>query len=64
MAINIKEAEKSIQEQIIKDYLNGKSMRAMEREYNITRASIAKFLEDKKNKNYERKSLQIIQTSI
>lgn len=45
MAINIKKVNSQILEQIIESYKNGKSLRQIEKEYGVTRQSVAKFLE-------------------
>lgn len=50
MAINIKKVEKQILENIINDYQNRKSMRQIERDYGVTRQSVAKYLEEQKIK--------------
>lgn len=50
MAKSIYKAEKEIQEKIIADYKNGKSMRQIEKDYNVCRISVSKFLEEKKVK--------------
>lgn len=50
MAINIKKVESQILENIINDYQNGKSMRQIEKDYGVTRQSIAKYLEEQKIK--------------
>lgn len=50
MAINIKKVEKQILENIINDYQNGKSMRQIEKDYEVTRQSVAKYLEEQKIK--------------
>lgn len=45
MGKNIKFFDEKIQQQIIDDYLNNKSMRQIEKDYGATRQSVAKFLE-------------------
>ena len=50
MAINIKKLTENQIEQIVTDYKNGKSMRQIERDYNVTRQSVAKYLEEHKIK--------------
>ena len=45
MAINIKQIEEDKRQLIIQDYKNGKSMRQIEKDYSVTRQSVAKFLE-------------------
>lgn len=45
MAISINKVASEIQNQIIQDYQSGKSMRQIEKDYNITRATTSKFLE-------------------
>ena len=45
MAITINKLPENIQEQIINDYKNGKSMRQIEKDYDVSRATVAKFLE-------------------
>lgn len=50
MAINIKKVEKPILEKIVNDYQNGKSMRQIQRDYGVTRQSVAKYLEEQKIK--------------
>lgn len=47
MAINIKEVSKDVLLKIIEDYKNGKSMRQIEKDYGVTRYSVAKYLEEK-----------------
>lgn len=46
MAINIKKIEENKRQLIIKDYKEGKSMRQIEKDYGVTRQSVAKFLEE------------------
>ena len=50
MAMNIKSVPENVLEQIIADYKNGKSMRQIEKDYNVTRQSVANFLERKEIK--------------
>lgn len=50
MAINIKKVPQEILLNIIKDYKNGKSMRQIEKDYGVTRQSVAKYLEKEKIK--------------
>lgn len=50
MAINIKKLKDEQIQQIIEDYQNGKSMRQIERDYNVARQSVAKYLEEKQIK--------------
>lgn len=50
MAINIKKLNPDKIQQIVNDYQNGKSMRQIEREYGVTRQSVAIFLEKEKIK--------------
>lgn len=45
MAINIKNIEESKRQLIIEDYKKGKSMRQIEKDYGVTRQSVANFLE-------------------
>lgn len=45
MAISINKVSKEIQQKIIADYLSGKSMRQIEKDYNVSRQTTAKFLE-------------------
>ena len=47
MGKNIKLFDEEMQQQIIDDYLNNKSMRQIEKDYGVTRQSVAKFLEEK-----------------
>ena len=44
MAININKCDEKIKKDIIADYKNNISMRALEEKYNVTRTSISKFL--------------------
>ena len=50
MAINIKKVSDEKRQQIVEDYINGKSMRQIERDYDVTRQSVAKYLEEKQIK--------------
>ena len=50
MAINIKKFSDEQIRQIVEDYLNGKSMRQIERDYNVARQSVANYLEEKQIK--------------
>lgn len=50
MAINIKKLKDEQIQQIIEDYQIGKSMRQIERDYNVARQSVAKYLEEKQIK--------------
>lgn len=45
MAITINKKPKEIQDKIIEDYKNGKSLRQIEKDYGVTRQTTAKFLE-------------------
>ena len=45
MAITINKKSKEIQDKIIEDYKNGKSLRQIEKDYDVTRHTTAKFLE-------------------
>ena len=51
MAISINKVSLEKQEQIIEDYKKGKSLRQIEKDYEVTRQTVAKFLEDKNIKN-------------
>lgn len=44
---NIKAVSEDVQQQIITEYLSNKSMRQIEKDYGVTRQSVAKFLEEK-----------------
>ena len=44
---NIKAVSEDVQQQIITDYLSNKSIRQIEKDYGVTRQSVAKFLEEK-----------------
>lgn len=50
MAINIKKFNDEQIQQIVEDYQNGKSMRQIERDYNVARQSVANYLEEKQIK--------------
>lgn len=50
MAINIKKVSKEVLLNIIEDYKNGKSMRQIEKDYGVTRQSVANYLEEEKIK--------------
>lgn len=50
MAINIKKVSDEITQQIIEDYKKGKSIRQIEKDYDVTRRSVAQFLEEKQIK--------------
>lgn len=50
MAINIKKFSDEQIQQIVEDYLNGKSMRQIEKDYNVARQSVANYLEEKQIK--------------
>ena len=50
MAINIKKLNDELIQKIIGDYKNGKSLRQIEKDYNVTRQSVAIFLEKEKIK--------------
>lgn len=45
MDININKADKIVINNIINDYKNGKSLRQIEKDYHVSRASVSKFLE-------------------
>lgn len=47
MAISINKVSEEIKEKIIKDYLNNKSIRQIEKDYNVDRKTTSKFLEEK-----------------
>jgi hypothetical protein len=47
MGINIKQLNDEQIQKVINDYKNGKSLRQIEKDYNVTRQSVAKFLEQK-----------------
>lgn len=47
MAISINKVSEEIKEKIIKDYLNNKSIRQIEKDYNVDRKTTGKFLEEK-----------------
>lgn len=47
MAISINKVSEEIQQQIIEDYLNNKSLRQIQKDYDVTRQTVAKFLEKK-----------------
>lgn len=51
MAISINKVSEEIQQQIIEDYLNNKSLRQIQKDYEVTRQTVAKFLEKKGIKN-------------
>ena len=46
MGKNIKDVDESIRQKIIQDYKNCKSIRRIERDYGVTRYSVAKYLEE------------------
>ena len=50
MAISIKKFNDEQIQQIVKDYQNGKSLRQIEKDYNVARQSVAKYLEEKQIK--------------
>lgn len=47
MGKNIKQLDEIIKQEIINDYINCKSIRQIEKDYDVTRYSVAKFLEEK-----------------
>lgn len=47
MAISINKVSEEIKQQIVKDYINNISMRELERKYDVSRSTIAKYLEEK-----------------
>lgn len=47
MAISINKVSKEIQEQVIQAYLNNMSLREIEKQFNVTRPTVSKFLENK-----------------
>lgn len=47
MAISINKVSKEIQEQVIQAYLNNISLREIEKQFNVTRPTVSKFLENK-----------------
>ena len=59
MGKNIKNVDESIRQKIIQDYKNCKSIRQIERDYGVTRYSVAKYLEEQEIKttkgNHHRK---------
>lgn len=50
MGKNIKNVDESIRQKIIQDYKNCKSIRQIERDYGVTRYSVAKYLEEQEIK--------------
>ena len=47
MAISINKVSQEIQEQVIQAYLNNMSLREIEKQFNVTRPTVSKFLESK-----------------
>ena len=47
MAISINKVDENIRQQIIQDYNNGKSLRQIEIDFNVTRSTVSKYLADK-----------------
>lgn len=50
MAISINKVSEEVRQDIIKDYLSNLSLRQLELKYNVTRATISKYLEEKQIK--------------
>lgn len=51
MAISINKCSKEIKEKIVEDYLNNKSLRQIEQDYDVSRATVSKYLEKHGIKN-------------